>query len=89
MAEESFEALFAALEEKSRRLEQGNLGLEESLRLYEEGAGLVEKLRTILASAELRIRTVQARVAEDRAELREVEVEYGLGDEELDDGYEA
>jgi exodeoxyribonuclease VII small subunit len=57
---ESFEALFAQLEEKARRLEEGNLPLEESLALYEAGAALVARLRTILEAAELRIRNVQA-----------------------------
>jgi exodeoxyribonuclease VII small subunit len=56
---ESFEALFAELEEKARRLEEGNLPLEESLALYEAGAALVARLRVILEAAELRIRNVQ------------------------------
>ncbi|WBL36341.1 exodeoxyribonuclease VII small subunit [Tepidiforma flava] len=47
-ASERFEALYAQLEEHARRLEQGNLPLEESLKLYEEGAALVDRLRAIL-----------------------------------------
>ncbi len=81
MAEPTFDDLFAALEEKARRLEQGNLGLEESVKLYEEGADLVDRLRAILESAELRVRTIQNRLAEDEAQLREVEADY---DEEAD-----
>ncbi|MGE5596982.1 MAG: exodeoxyribonuclease VII small subunit [Hyphomicrobiales bacterium] len=77
MAEQSFEELYAALEEKARKLEQGNLPLEESLALYEEGVALVDRLREILEGAELRVRTLQARFEEDEAQLREVEVEYG------------
>ncbi len=57
--EMSFEQLYAALEGKARALEQGNLPLEESLTLYEEGAALAARLREILEAAELRIRTVQ------------------------------
>ena len=53
--EVAFEELYTALEEKARRLEQGNLPLEESLKLYEEGAALVHRLREILDSAELRL----------------------------------
>jgi exodeoxyribonuclease VII small subunit len=60
-AESSFEELYAALEEKARKLEQGNLPLEESLKLYEEGAALADQLRAVLASAELRIRNVHQR----------------------------
>ncbi len=81
MAEPTFDDLFAALEEKARRLEQGNLGLEESVKLYEEGADLVDRLRSILESAELRVRTIQNRLAEDEAQLHEVEADY---DEEAD-----
>lgn len=75
-ADQSFEALYGALEEKARKLEQGNLPLEESLRLYEEGAALVDRLKEVLARAELRIRTVQRRFEEDELELRETEAVY-------------
>lgn len=54
-SEPTFESLYAALEEKARRLEQGNLPLEESLRLYDDGAKLVDQLRTILEKAELQV----------------------------------
>lgn len=77
MAEPTFEELYSALEDKARKLEQGNLPLEESLKLYEEGAALVDRLRVILEKAELRVRTVQGRFDEERADLREVEAEYG------------
>jgi len=78
MAEPTFDELFAALEEKARRLEQGNLGLEESIKLYEEGADLVDRLRAILEKAELRVRTIHSRLDEDESRLSEVEA----GDEE-------
>jgi exodeoxyribonuclease VII small subunit len=79
VAEQSFEELYAALEEKARKLEQGNLPLEESLKLYEEGVGLVDRLKEILEGAELRVRTLQVRLEDDQAQLREVEAEYGSG----------
>ena len=82
MGEPSFEKLYAALEEKARRLEQGNLPLEDSLRLYEEGAALVDALRTILEGAELQVKTLQGRLDEEEAQLREVEAEYGSEDED-------
>ena len=78
--EANFESLFAALEEKARRLEQGNLPLEESLKLYEEGAALADRLRQILEAAELRVRTVRGQIEDEQAQLREVEVEYGMDD---------
>ncbi|MGE3512801.1 MAG: exodeoxyribonuclease VII small subunit [Vicinamibacterales bacterium] len=76
MAEETFEGLFAALEERTRKLEQGNLPLEDSLRLYEEGAALADKLRTILEGAELRVRTVRARLNDEQSPLSEPELTY-------------
>ncbi|MCZ2108713.1 MAG: exodeoxyribonuclease VII small subunit [Dehalococcoidia bacterium] len=76
MTTESFEQLYAALEEKARRLEQGNLGLEQSLALYEEGAALVDKLRDILEAAELKVRTLHERLGEDEASLHEIEPAY-------------
>lgn len=78
MAEPTFDELFAALEDTARRLEQGNLGLEESIKLYEEGADLVDRLRAILEKAELRVRTIQGRLDEEESRLSEVEA----GDEE-------
>lgn len=78
----SFEQLYSRLEEKARRLEQGNLGLEESLKLYEEGAALVDRLREILAAAELRVKTLRGRLEEDEAGLREVEADYGYDSDE-------
>ena len=81
MADPSFEELYAALEEKARRLEQGNLPLEDSLRLYDEGAALVDALRKILEGAELQVKTLQGRHDEEEAQLREVEAEYGSEDE--------
>ena len=75
-AEETFEALYGQLEEKARKLEQGNLPLEESLKLYEEGAALVDRLRTILEGAELRVKTLQTHLEQDLQELREVEAGY-------------
>jgi len=76
MAEQTFEELYAALEEKARRLEQGNLGLEESLKLYADGASIVEALRVILEAAELQVKTLQGRLEADVSGLREVEGEY-------------
>ena len=76
MPEPTFEALYAALEEKARKLEQGNLPLEASLKLYEEGAKLVDQLRVILEKAELQVKTLQGRMDEDEFQLREVEAGY-------------
>jgi len=76
VAEKSFEQLYAALEEKARKLEQGNLPLEASLKLYEEGAAIADDLRKILEGAELKVKTLHVRLEDDRAQIREVEADY-------------
>ena len=76
MPEPTFEARAAAREEKARKLEQGNLPLEGSLKLYEEGAKRVDQLRVILEKAELQVKTLQGRMDEDEFQLREVEAAY-------------
>ena len=76
MAEKSFEQLYAALEEKARKLEQGNLPLEASLKLYEEGAAIADDLRKILEGAELKVKTLHVRLEDDRAQICEVEADY-------------
>jgi exodeoxyribonuclease VII small subunit len=76
MAESTFEELYKALEEKAGKLEQGNLPLEDSLRLYEEGVALVDSLREMLASAQLRVRAIERRLSDDELELRETVAEY-------------
>jgi exodeoxyribonuclease VII small subunit len=57
VAELSFEAALAELEDVVRRLESGNVALEESLVLYERGAAL-------RAHCDARLKAAEARVAE-------------------------
>lgn len=77
----SFEALYGELEDTTRRLEEGNLPLDESIKLYEQGAKLVEELRTILDEAELHVKTLQVRLQPPEAaiefdDMAEVEGEF-------------
>jgi exodeoxyribonuclease VII small subunit len=51
----SFEERLARVEEIVERLESGEAGLDESLRLYAEGAELVKACRKVLKEAETRI----------------------------------
>ena len=51
-----WEKSVARLEEIVRALEEGGAGLDESLRLFEEGTGLVQALEKDLGEAELRVR---------------------------------
>jgi exodeoxyribonuclease VII small subunit len=88
VAQPTFEELYAKLEETTRRLEEGNLPLEKAVALYEEGAALATSLREMLAAAELRMRTIDARFEEAESVLRESGVAYDAGDDaEL--GYDA
>jgi exodeoxyribonuclease VII small subunit len=40
------------------KIEDGKIGLDESMRLYEQGAVLVKQCETMLAEAEVRITTL-------------------------------
>jgi exodeoxyribonuclease VII small subunit len=56
----SFEALYRELEETVRRLEAGDLSLDDSLALYGRATTLAEQCNTLLDRAELRVRQVTA-----------------------------
>ena len=62
-AELSFEERLARLEQIVTKLESGDVGLDESLKLYAEGAGLIKDCRKTLAEAEKKI----AKLTEDAA----------------------
>lgn len=51
----SFEAAMAELEELVARLEQGELGLEESLALFERGVRLARQCEQVLEQAEQKV----------------------------------
>lgn len=55
----TFEDAFARLESIVQRLEQGNLSLEESTRLYEEGISLARLCNELLNRVELRVTRLQ------------------------------
>jgi len=53
--EYSFEQAMKRLEEIVKQMEQGNVSLEESLKLFEEGTALAASCHTQLDTAELKI----------------------------------
>ncbi len=57
----SFEDALKQLETIAREIEQGEVGLEESITKYEDGMGLVKQCRDILGKAELKIQKLQER----------------------------
>jgi exodeoxyribonuclease VII small subunit len=57
----TFEDLYRELEDTVRRLEAGDLTLDESLALFERGATLAEQCNILLDSAELRVQQLTTR----------------------------
>ncbi len=56
----SIESALNRLQEITEILERGELQLEESLKLYEEGVGLTRTCRKLLSDAELKITELSA-----------------------------
>ena len=52
----SFEVLMNRLEEITRRLERGDIPLEESLKMFEEGTALITACKKMLDGAEQKVR---------------------------------
>jgi exodeoxyribonuclease VII small subunit len=55
---ETYEAKIERLRTIIEKIEDGNTTLDESMRLYEQGALLVKQCETLLAEAELKITTL-------------------------------
>ncbi|CAN5749949.1 exodeoxyribonuclease VII small subunit [soil metagenome] len=53
--DQGFDQILTRLREVVARLESGELSLEQSLAVYEEGVGLARKGQHLLASAETRV----------------------------------
>ena len=57
----SFEKNMIRLEEIVRAMEQGDVPLEESLKLFQEGTDLVRRCNQLLDDAELQVKQVLAK----------------------------
>ena len=55
---ETYETKVERLKEIIAKIEDGNTSLDESMKLYEQGAVLVKQCETMLAEAELKITTL-------------------------------
>jgi len=62
-----YEKSFKRLEEIAALLEAGSLPLEQSLKLFEEGAGLAAQLQKTLEAAEQRLTQLRLPEGEDDA----------------------
>ena len=63
--EKSFEESLRRLKEISETLEGNEVGLDDSIKLYEEGVKLAKKCYTTLSEAELKIKELKAELEED------------------------
>jgi exodeoxyribonuclease VII small subunit len=59
LEDESFEVLYNRLQEVTARLESGDLPLEHSVALYEEGMRLARRCQDLLSSVEQRIEVLR------------------------------
>ena len=57
----TFEEALAQLETIAQQIEQGKIGLEESIARYEQGMSLIKQCRGILSRAEQKIQQLQER----------------------------
>ncbi len=55
---ETYETKVERLKEIITRIEDGNTSLDESMKLYEQGAIIIKQCETLLAEAELKISTL-------------------------------
>ena len=55
---ETYEKKVEQLKQIIGKIEDGNTGLDESIRLYEQGAVLVRQCESLLAEAEIKISTL-------------------------------
>ncbi len=71
--DEPFETTLRRLTEVVKRLEEGDLSLEESLRAFEQGVALTRAAKTRLAAAQARVDELLAVDEQGRAITRPVE----------------
>jgi len=57
---QSFEVNMQRLEQIVRAMERGDVPLEESLKLFQEGTALIESCAKLLDEAELQVKTIVA-----------------------------
>lgn len=55
---ETYEAKIEQLRKIIDKIEDGNTSLDESIKLYEQGAALIKQCETLLAGAEIKITTL-------------------------------
>ena len=66
---QTFEAAMARLEQIVRAMERGDVPLEESLKLFQEGTELVQRCQNLLDDAMLQVKKIM--VAQDGSPVEE------------------
>ena len=61
----SFEESLLRLKEISEKLEESEVGLDDSIKLYEEGVKLAKQCYTTLSEAELKIKELKSELETD------------------------
>jgi exodeoxyribonuclease VII small subunit len=84
-----FEAQYKQLEAVVAKLEAGDLTLEESLALYEDGMKLAKACQDLLRDAELRVTRLQEQFADGMGVLREEPAEYDPSPPDDDERFDA
>lgn len=64
-AKKTFEESLLRLKEISEKLEGNNVGLDDSIKLYEEGVKLAKECYTTLSEAELKIKELKSELKID------------------------
>lgn len=77
--ETTFEARMNRLEEITKQLERGDIPLEESLKIFEEGTALIQACRQMLDGAEQKVRLLV------RGEPGEADEMVPFGEDTADD----
>lgn len=80
-----FEEAYRQLQEVVERLEKGNLPLDESLALFEEGTRLVRRCSAVLNEAELKVTLLTAELDADLNQERRRAASFGYDDEDESD----
>ncbi|WJW66796.1 exodeoxyribonuclease VII small subunit [Candidatus Chlorohelix allophototropha] len=75
----NFEEAYQRLSETAAALENGNLPLDKSLALYEEGVALAERCKELLDKAELRVKQISP--GEPESETRQATLDLGEDDD--------
>lgn len=64
--ERTVEELISRLEEISEQIQDGNIGLEESIRLYEEGQALAKECEKRLSAAQKKLEVINPNLKRPR-----------------------